>query len=72
MASLSDAARAVNEAINDRGATVEEVGLEFATGVTFRFTRDFILKGIKWSDESVSDVDEDTDGAYRTRQEMAC
>lgn len=71
MASLSDAARAVNEAINDRGATVEEVGLEFATGVTFRLTHDFVLKGIKWSDESVSEVDEETDVAYRTRQEMA-
>lgn len=70
--SLNEAAQAVQEAMG-RGATVEEIGLEFATGVTFRLTKDFVLKGIKWSDEAMpkDDQDDDVDADYSTRNDMA-
>ena len=68
--SLNEAAQGVQEALH-RGATVEEVGLEFATCVTFRLTQDFVLKDIKWEDEAVPESDDEVDADYRTRQEMA-
>jgi len=63
------AAQGITETVNT-GAQVSEIALSLS-GVRFRLTHDFLLRGIKFEDGAI-DYEMDRDPCYTFEQEAAC